>query len=177
MVIHVSRFNIILLLLLVLALFSGCQSAESRRAKQVAVLRVHIETFPDNTRLTDTATLFRTNPVVFNIAKNPFLVEGNVAGARIVEERGGFAMEVKFDHRGTMLLEQYTAANPRRHLVIFSQFGVNLEVYRWLAAPLITRRIPDGALTFTPDASREEADQIVLGLNNLAKETQPRSNE
>jgi hypothetical protein len=26
---------------------------------------------------------------------------------------------------------------------------------------------------FTPDADREEADQIALGLNNVARETQP----
>jgi hypothetical protein len=27
-------------------------------------------------------------------------------------------------------------------------------------------------LTFTPDATREEADQIVLGLNNVAEKIQ-----
>jgi murein DD-endopeptidase MepM/ murein hydrolase activator NlpD len=41
---------------------------------------------------------------------------------------------------------------------------------RWLAAPIITRRISNGVLVFTPDCSREEADQLVLGLNNVAKE-------
>ena len=40
---------------------------------------------------------------------------------------------------------------------------------RWLAAPLITHRIGDGVLAFTPDMSRAEADQFVLGLNNVAQ--------
>ncbi|MGA9450667.1 MAG: hypothetical protein WBW41_04895 [Verrucomicrobiia bacterium] len=39
---------------------------------------------------------------------------------------------------------------------------------RWLAAPLITRRIANGVLAFTPDCSRAEADQLVLGLNQVA---------
>jgi hypothetical protein len=43
---------------------------------------------------------------------------------------------------------------------------------RWLAAPVIPRRISNGVLTFTPDASREEADLIAIGLNNVAKKVQ-----
>ena len=39
----------------------------------------------------------------------------------------------------------------------------------WLAAPLIRRPIADGVLTFTPDASREEAEKIVKGLNNVTE--------
>jgi len=40
---------------------------------------------------------------------------------------------------------------------------------RWLAAPLISRRVDNGILTFTPDCDRNDADQIVLGLNATAK--------
>ena len=39
---------------------------------------------------------------------------------------------------------------------------------RWLAAPRISQRIKDGVLVFTPDATREEAERIVRGLNNVA---------
>ena len=49
------------------------------------------------------------------------------------------------------MLEQYTAANPGRHLVIFGQWGDKLADGRWLAAPLITHRISNGLLAFTPD--------------------------
>ena len=44
-----------------------------------------------------------------------------------------------------------------------SQFGE----MRWLAAPMITRQIQDGIFVFTPDASREEAERIVRGVNNV----------
>jgi len=37
-----------------------------------------------------------------------------------------------------------------------------------LAAPLIQRRISDGVLSFTPDATRADTDEIALGLNNEA---------
>ena len=42
---------------------------------------------------------------------------------------------------------------------------------RWLAAPMITRRITNGLFVFTPDCSREEAERIVLGLNHVARQT------
>ena len=53
---------------------------------------------------------------------------------------------------------------------------MSTNVYdRWIAALLITRRIADGLLTFTPDASREEADAMVLGWNNVEVTTQAKS--
>ena len=82
---------------------------------------------------------------------------------------GGFALEFKFDENGTWLLEQYSAANPGGHFVIFGQWGKKLANGRWLANPVITRRISNGTLVFTADCSREEADRLVLGLNNATK--------
>jgi hypothetical protein len=67
------------------------------------------------------------------------------------------------------VLEHNTAGNPGRHLVIFGQWGDKLTDGRWLAAPLITHRIGDSLLAFTPDTTRDEADQLVLGLDNVAK--------
>ena len=43
-----------------------------------------------------------------------------------------------------------------------------LCAHRWLAAPLIGHRNATGVLAFTPDLSREEAQQLVIGLNNNA---------
>jgi hypothetical protein len=34
---------------------------------------------------------------------------------------------------------------------------------------LITKRIANGQLAFTPDITRAQADRFVLGLNNVAK--------
>jgi hypothetical protein len=33
----------------------------------------------------------------------------------------------------------------------------------------MNKRITDGVLVFTPDTTREEAENIALGLNNVAK--------
>ncbi len=35
--------------------------------------------------------------------------------------------------------------------------------------PRINRRISNGELVFTPDATREEAERIVKGVNNVSK--------
>jgi hypothetical protein len=88
---------------------------------------------------------------------------------------------LKLDKRGTWLLEQATGMNPGKHLVIFSQFGeapdYKLNTGRWLAAPKIERRIADGTISFTPDATREESDAIVKGLNNVARKVQGKPSE
>ena len=65
-------------------------------------------------------------------------------------------------------LEQFTAQYPGRRFAIAAQFGEKELEMRWLAAPILNRRITDGILAFTPDASREEAELIVRGLNNTA---------
>jgi hypothetical protein len=97
------------------------------------------------------------------------LTEANVLRATLLETPGGFAIEVKFDDHGTLILEQFTSANPGGHLVIFSQWSDLAKDSRWLAAPLISHRIADGTVSFTPDATRDEAKLIVTGVNHMAE--------
>ena len=105
-----------------------------------------------------------------NVIKNPFLNESLIANASLIEAHGGFSLKLEFKKLGQTILEQYSAANPNRRFAIRSQFGVEPNAKdRWLGAPRIPRRIKDGILIFTPDADRTEAEQIVLGLNNLAE--------
>ena len=78
-------------------------------------------------------------------------------------------MEIKFDETGTYLLEQYTSAYEGKHFVIFGQWSDKVADSRWLAAPIIVHRIASGVFAFTPDASLEEARQLVIGLNNMAE--------
>jgi preprotein translocase subunit SecD len=106
-----------------------------------------------------------------NVQKMPFLNESNVSGAKVVDVVGGFALRIQFDHAGAALLEQYTVANRGRKIAVFSQFGEEIKTLRWLAAPFISRRIIDGVFVFTPDANREEAEEIARGLNNVVKKT------
>ncbi len=78
-------------------------------------------------------------------------------------------MRIEFNDHGRMALESVTAANPSRLIVIFTQFGTDeLDKGSWLAAPRIPRRVSDGVLVFTPSVPREVAEDIVLGLNNVA---------
>jgi preprotein translocase subunit SecD len=161
------QFNIYLMLAAMLALFCGCQT--DKKDKEVSALRVHIEASPDSSSTSVTISIVRSDPVLVTIAQDPILTEVSIVAARVFDTPGGFAVEIRFDETATWILEQYSAANPGRHFVIFGQWGEKVADGRWLAAPTITRRIGNGVLAFTPDASREEADRLVLGLNNVAK--------
>ncbi len=168
-----DRFNLYLLLGLALALICGCQTPEGKRKKVASTFHLHQETNPDPMGRTEQVPIYRQQPVMFTVEKTPFLTEADVKAAKVIDVLGGFALSIQFDRRGSLLLEQYTTANRGRHIAIFSQFDnpheQNLNQGRWLAAPKIQNHITDGLLVFTPDATREEAEQIALGLNNVAR--------
>jgi hypothetical protein len=163
------RFNTYLALLALLFCFCGCLT--DKKSKEISAVRVHLQSNPNDPGASDTVSVLRADPVSVNIGHDPILTEVNVVAARVIDVPGGFAVEIRFDESATLMLEQYTASNPGRHLVIFGQWGEKLADGRWLAAPLITHRISDGLLAFTPDISRAEADRFVRGLNNLYAKT------
>jgi len=173
-----KRFNTILLLApalaAVLTLLWGCQSSKTNPKKVLCTLRIHLEAGLEAPDRNEQVQISRESPVSVNVQKSPILTEASVKEAKVVEVVGGFALSVRFDTPGGWLLEQYSSANLGKHFAIFSQFplpsNAKLTEGRWLAAPRISKRISDGVLVFTPDATREETEQIALGLNNLAKE-------
>jgi len=171
------QFNIYLMLAATLGLLCGCSSLTNKPHGPTAALRVHIEASHDSLALDtgQTVSVLRADPVLVTIAKDPILTEANIIAAKLIEAPGGFALEVRFDETGTWVLEQYTAANPGSHLVIFGQWGEKLDNGRWLAAPIITHRIANGVLAFTPDMSHSEAEQLVTGLDNVATFNKNRS--
>jgi preprotein translocase subunit SecD len=162
------RFNLYLLLTVALVLVSGCSLLNSRK-KQSAALRIHIESVANVPGGTEAVPVMRSAPVMVNIASDAILTEANIASATLLETQGGFAVEVKFDQSGSWTLEQYSSLNPGKHFAIFGQWGEKLANGRWLAAPSINRRMAGGTLAFTPDATREEAAELVKGLNIAAK--------
>lgn len=163
------RFNIYLLLLTALWSVTGCQSPETKRQNQLATLRAHIEVSRTSPGQPLEISVLRAAPINLYVERNPFLNENHVATAEVVETPGGFKLTLRLNRQGQWLLEQYTAANPNRRVAIRSQWGAEPETRdRWIAAPLFNQRVKDGVLTFTPDTSREEADEIAIGLNNLA---------
>jgi preprotein translocase subunit SecD len=172
MMIRLLRFNTYLLVTVAAAAVAvcGCQSiSEKKPRKLLSTLRLHVEASLDGTKANESVPVYREKPVWVNVEKMPFLTEANVSAASVIDGVGGFALSVQFDHGGTVLLEACTAANRGRKMAIFSQFGKEIKDYRWLAAPVINHRISNGVLVFTPDATREEAEEIALGLNNVSK--------
>ena len=170
MMIRWNRFNTYFLVGLVAWVVCGCSSSGDKKSKKLlATLRLHAEANRDSTKSTESIPVYREKPVWVNIAKHPFLTEGMVASASVVDVVGGFALRIQFDHQGTTLLEETTIANRGRKIASFCQFGEDLRDFRWLAAPVINQPIHDGVLIFTPDANREEAGEIAVGLNNVAK--------
>jgi len=168
---YARRFNLYLLLLAVgLLSVTGCQTDKNKEDKQVASIRIHIENRAQLANTGQTVSVVRSSPVLVTIGPEPILTEANVLAARLLQTEGGYAIEVQLDSSGTYILEQYTSANSGKHLVIFCQWSEVAKDSRWLAAPLITHRIPNGVLSFTPDATEAESKQIVIGLNNMAKQ-------
>lgn len=169
MKVYARRFNIFFSLLVAVVVVSGCQT--KLKKEKVSVLRIHLQAGSNIANATVPVSVLRSNPVSVTVARDPILSEANIVAARIIETPGGFAVEVQFDETSSLILEQFSASNSGLHFVIFGQWGEKVaNDARWLAAPLITRRIANGQLSFTPDSTREEAVRLVLGLNNAAKQ-------
>jgi hypothetical protein len=162
---HFQAFNSFLLAGLALALLTGCYFTEEGKKKRLySNIRVHVES--DASRdFSSAISVIRSAPVRLNIEREPVVDESDIIGAEVIDQPGGFAIQVKLNRRGTWALERTTVTHRGKHLAVFSHWGPA----RWLAAPLITGKNSTGLLTFTPDATREEADRIVLGLNNVAR--------
>ncbi len=166
-----QRFNLYLLVALGAAMVCGCQTSsdEVRPKKVLSTLRLHLEASRDGTKSSEVVPIYREKPVMVNVEIMPFLTEADVAKAEVIDVVGGFALRIHLKGEGAGLLEEYTTANHGRRIAVFTQFGDKIKNSRWLAAPIITSGISDGIFTFTPDASREESEEIALGLNNVAK--------
>jgi hypothetical protein len=152
-----------------LAFAAGCcTSEECKRSKEMSTLRVHLESDRGSHDRASAISVIRSSPVKINIDREPILHEGNVVAARLVDEDGGlFSIEIQWDRRGSWALERTTVSYRSRRLAVFSDFGKDA---RWLAAYVIQAKNGSGRLTFTPDATHEEAERIVRGLNNYAKQ-------
>jgi len=168
------RFNTYLLFLAI-ALSVGCKSPEQKkRDKTVAKLRLFLEGAQDGT---DNYETIEISGVSLLANREPFLDEGNILRVAVLETRdGGFAMRLEYDQHGRFVLDAISAQYRSRRIIVFAQLSVPETVTsHWLAAPLIGGRILDGQILFTPNATREEAEQIALGVNNLVAKAKRRS--
>jgi hypothetical protein len=178
MMIHSRRFNIYLLVALTAGLVCGCKTAEQKRKEQISTFRVYVEVPPDFIGKSAEVEVHKDPTIKMNLANEPTMTEAYVQEAKVVEDVGGFSIAVQLNRDGSLLLENVTSSSLGRHIAIFSQFLVPPDMKpnagRWLAVLKLSSHITDGRIVFTPDATRAEADQIVLGLNTAAGKTQPK---
>ena len=147
---------------------TGCITGK----KEYSSFRVHLESDPGSVDRASAITVYRSAPLLIGIDREPILDESYVQHAVVIEQPAGFAIEVQLTRRGSWILERTTVGYKGRHLAIFSQFGPS----RWLGAPEITGRNSSGRLVFSPDATREEAERFVRGLNNTAHKIERKEN-
>ncbi len=160
-----DRFNHYLLGALLACALAGCATSEkSKEKKEATSVRLFLESDFDTGGKTETVPIFRASPTLVQIQKTPFLDEGSLTDAQVVQTVGGFAIALRFNFHGSLSLENVTTSYRGRRIAVYALFTES----RWLAAPMITQTITDGTLVFTPDATRAEAERIVRGLNNVA---------
>jgi hypothetical protein len=178
--VYTFRFNLFFIMAALAPLLGGCGSL-GHKNEPLSAVRIFLAVSPNTasgpTGGTETVSVLRADPVQVTIDKQPILTEQNVVAAKVVDTPDAPGIDLRFDPMGTVILEQYSATNPGGHFVIFGEWGKDLKNSRWLMAPLITQRINDGILSFTPDMSRDEANEFVLGLNNVAKKFQTNPTE
>ncbi|MEO6035511.1 MAG: hypothetical protein ABIQ35_09670 [Verrucomicrobiota bacterium] len=158
--------------LLAAALLLGCKTPQEKREaaeskkqkKELSTIRFHLEAEGDSSGRAEPVPILRAAPVLVNVIKDSFLDERDVLKATLVDADGGFSIRVQLDDHGGFVLDTVTTSNKGKRLAIMTEATDR----RWLAAPVITRRITDGVITFTPDATREESLRIVRGLNNTS---------
>jgi hypothetical protein len=166
MKIRSARFNIYLVAVLAALAVAGCAGTKHKNKKNdiATLISLHLEVSSDETQVSAPVPILRAQPEMVNVETEAFLDEGALESARVVDDLGGFHIRLKFNWEGTMVLDGITTDNQSRRIAVLAKWDKDT---RWLAAPVIHRRVSDGTFDFTPDATREEADRIVQGLTNL----------
>jgi preprotein translocase subunit SecD len=159
------NINAIFCALALVSLLSACKTTEEKKkAKEQTLIKIHLETVADNKSDQTDVPVFRQRPTYVHIDTKELLNNNDIVNASVVDVQGGFGIRFAFNDHGARVLENITARHHGKRLVIYAAWP---EV-RWLGAPLITHRLGKGELVFTPDATREESELIVRGVNNLS---------
>jgi hypothetical protein len=166
-----ARFNLYFMAAILIA---GCTTSKndphksadknSNSKKEQATVRLYLEATPDGSG-GNGVVLVTKQKIPVHVAREEFLNEGDIHHAELVATPGGFAISLNFSDHGLLQLDMVTTSNKGRHIAVLVQFPES----RWVAAPIITKRISNGAFVFTPDLTLEEAQRVVRGLNNVAE--------
>jgi hypothetical protein len=174
-----THFNWYLLCLVMLALTlgTGCTSIEDRRKNRAFYTELWFHRVPpQNTPETNRVMIIELAGMRMPVERRPWLTEENLVDASVIDSPGGgYGLELRFDDHGRLLLESFSSANRGQHVAIFVRYGVRKDQKevpleeRWLAAPLISRPIVEGIVTFTPNVPKPELYRIVDGLQKAAE--------
>ncbi|MGD0813138.1 MAG: hypothetical protein ABSA83_06010 [Verrucomicrobiota bacterium] len=108
-----------------LALGGGCASmGGDNPKKQQSTIRLYIEGQKAD-RTTSGTVLVTRDKIPFTVERDPFLDEGDLAKASIVDDPsgdGGYSIQLTFNEHGTLLLDMYSTDHKGRHIIVFSQF-------------------------------------------------------
>jgi hypothetical protein len=117
-------FNIYFTLVFCLVMASGCAEIKSALGpkKPESTIRLYME--GERADKTSTGTVMVTrNHYLYTIQREPFLDEGDLNKATIVDDPdGSFAIQLIFNDHGMMMLDMMTADNLGKHIIVFSQF-------------------------------------------------------
>ena len=141
---------------------AAAEDLKKKYKKEKTFIQLHLETAKNASGATPVPVL-RDKPVFFMVENKAFLDWRNITDANVVEYLEGFGIQLQFDEHGAFVLDTITTANRNKHILILAESPEK----RWLAAPLIMQRNSSGALAFTPDATREEAEKLVIGIKNV----------
>jgi hypothetical protein len=116
--------NIYFLLACVL-LAGGCAMIKKATAKkkEESTMRLYIEGERADSTTAGTV-LVTSNKIPFTVEREPFLTEGDLIKASIVNDPGGesYSIQLVFNDHGALLLDMYTAENKGKHIIVFSQW-------------------------------------------------------
>jgi hypothetical protein len=121
---YVSRFNIYLLIPILL-IVTGCSTSKSRFAKEEqSTMRLYLEADPADSTTTGTV-LVGSERIPMTIEREPFLKEDDLVKVVMVNDPGadgGSSIELIYNEHGALMLDMLTTANKGKHIVVFSQF-------------------------------------------------------
>lgn len=160
-------FNIILCgSLLIVA--SGCNTNAKSKilAKDGTLMAFHMEMASGYGESTMPVQIGRLNPVKMTVQQSPFIREINVLKAEAWDTTdGGIAIRLELDRIGRKHLETASMLHRGARVAVQAIFPEP----RWIDIMKLDRHMGDGIIILYPDASPEETDRIVSGLNLVSE--------
>ena len=158
----------------------GCNyanySVETKRNK--AQFALFIEGFPQQGEDTKLLKFYQAKPRLVHINPNPVLRgdSGMITSSRVIDTQDGLhAIQLDFTTLGQSIMEHVTTNyRARRLYVVVAQSDdhskTNRVKMRCIGAKYIQQTVSAPYMVFTPDASREESENIVKLANKTLKD-------